>query len=99
MWIAAIAAIGVSVAMLVVRAALGPSVFDRLLAANIIGTNIVVLVAMIGVVKGSSAYIDIALVYALLNFIGTIGFLRFFRYGSFRKAKKFKVSKITKRGG
>lgn len=79
--IAALAVLAVSIILLLVRFALGPSLFDKILAANTIGTNIIVVLLFLGYAEGTKDYIDIALVYAFLNFVATIAFLRFFRYG------------------
>jgi multicomponent Na+:H+ antiporter subunit F len=79
--IAALAALGVSIALLLVRFIMGPSIFDKILAANVIGTNIILVALFLGFYHDAKSYIDVALVYAFLNFIATIGFLRFFRYG------------------
>lgn len=84
MWLAAIAVICVSMILLLSRVLLGPSAFDRLLAVNLFGTNLVVLISLLAYIKGTESYIDIALVYAFLNFVAIIGFLRYFKYGSFR---------------
>ena len=62
------------------RATLGPSVFDRILAVNMFGTKTVLFICVIGFFTGRPDFIDIALVYALVNFIGTIAVLRFFEY-------------------
>lgn len=58
----------------------GPSLYDRVLAANMFGTKTVLLIAVIGFVTGRPDFVDIALVYALINFIATIAILKFFRY-------------------
>lgn len=65
-----------------VRAALGPTVFDRLLASNTIGTLAVLLLAAIGFLTGRPHFLDLAIVYGLLNIVGTIAVLKFFRHGS-----------------
>ncbi|MFC5303432.1 monovalent cation/H+ antiporter complex subunit F [Azospira restricta] len=64
-----------------VRAALGPSVFDRLQAANTIGTCAMLLLAVLGFLGGRPEFLDLALVYGLLNVIGVIAVLKFFRQG------------------
>lgn len=64
-----------------VRAFLGPTLFDRILAVNMFGTKTVLLVAILGVVSGQSSFLDIALVYVMINFIGITAVLRFFEYG------------------
>lgn len=78
---AATIALLVSLSLALVRAALGPTVFDRLLAANTIGTCSMLLLAAIGFLTGRPEFLDLALVYGLLNVIGTITVLKFFRQG------------------
>jgi multicomponent Na+:H+ antiporter subunit F len=62
------------------RAFVGPTVFDRILAANMFGTKTVLLIAVIGFLFGRPEFLDIAMVYALINFIGVIGMLRLIEY-------------------
>ena len=69
--------------MLLARAVVGPTIFDRILAANLFGTNAVVLIVLLAFVYDTASFIDMALVYTLLNFTATLGFLRFFRVGNF----------------
>ncbi len=59
------------------RAIRGPLVYDRVLAANVIGTKTMVLIALIGFVFGRPHFLDIALVYALINFLATIAVLKY----------------------
>jgi len=66
------------------RAYAGPTIADRILAVNIVGTKTLVVVALLGIVFGRSIYIDIALVYGLLNFIVTIAATRFLETGRLR---------------
>ena len=81
MTIAATAAILMTIALAIVRAILGPTVFDRVQAANTIGTMAVLLLAVIGFLNGRPEFLDLAIVYGLLNLVGTIAVLKFFRYG------------------
>ena len=76
--------IAVLVAMLLalIRAFLGPSFYDRVLAVNMLGTKTVLLIALLGFLFGRPAFLDIALVYALINFIGVIAILRYFEYSN-----------------
>ena len=67
---------------LLLRATLGPTVFDRILAINTFGTTIVLLIALFGFLTKRPDFMDIALLYALINFISTIAVLKLFRYGS-----------------
>ena len=71
----------VAIALVLVRAILGPTIYDRLLAVNSIGTKIVLLIPVYGFLTGRPDFIDIALAYALINFIGTIAVLKYFEYG------------------
>jgi multicomponent Na+:H+ antiporter subunit F len=78
---AATLAVLVAVALALVRAALGPTVFDRLLAANAIGTGAMLLLALFGFLNGRPDFLDLAITYGLLNVIGVIAVLKFFRQG------------------
>ncbi len=71
----------VVMALAVARALLGPTIYDRILAVNLFGTKTVLLIAVMSVFAGRPDYLDIALVYALINFISIIGVLRYFEYG------------------
>lgn len=73
-----------SMGLLLVRALLGPGAFDRMLAANVFGTNAVVLIALLAFAVNDMMYLDVALVYALVNFIGTVALLKFYQDGNFR---------------
>jgi len=77
----AILAVLVSLVLAVWRALAGPTVFDRLLAANAIGTGTILLLALFGFLTGRPEFLDIGILYALLNMIGTLAVLKFFRYG------------------
>lgn len=81
MFTVAILAVLVSLALAVARALMGPTVFDRLLAANAIGTSAILLLALFGFLTDRPEFLDIGLVYALLNMIGTLAVLKFLRYG------------------
>jgi multicomponent Na+:H+ antiporter subunit F len=74
---ATIIAIFTSMLLILVRAFRGPSVYDRVLAVSMFGTKTVLLIAVGGYVLGWTSYADVALLYAMLNFIGTIAIMRF----------------------
>lgn len=75
------AALVVSMMLLISRAIVGRTVFDRILVINSFGTKTVLLIAVLGFLEGRPDFLDLALVYALMNFIGTIAVLRFTHYG------------------
>ncbi len=70
--------------LLLTRALIGPTLYDRVLAVNSFGTKTVVLLGLLGFVMGRPDFLDIALTYALINFVATIAILKFFRYRSFQ---------------
>ena len=78
-----VAAIAIVIAHVfaVIRALKGPTVFDRLLAANMIGVAAILLLAVVGFLTGRPEFLDIGITYGLLNLIGTLAVLKFFRYG------------------
>jgi multicomponent Na+:H+ antiporter subunit F len=81
MFAAATAGILVSMTLALVRALLGPTVYDRVMAVNVFGTKTVLLIAVLGFLTERPEFLDLALVYALINFIGTIAVLKFFEFG------------------
>ena len=81
MFAAAAAALLVTIALLLARAVAGPTVFDRLLGANTIGTCAMLLLAVLGFLTGRPEFLDLALVYGLLNVLGTVAVLKYFRQG------------------
>ncbi|HIC23537.1 MAG TPA: pH regulation protein F [Planctomycetes bacterium] len=60
-----------------IRAAAGPTSYDRVLAVNVFGTKAVMLLAIIGFIGDRSGFLDIAILYGLVNFIATVALLRF----------------------
>ncbi|HEY7656129.1 MAG TPA: monovalent cation/H+ antiporter complex subunit F [Burkholderiales bacterium] len=81
MFEAAAAALLVTLALALARAALGPTVFDRAQAVNTVGTVAVLLLAVIGFLGGRPEFLDLAIVYGFLNLVGTVAVLKYFRYG------------------
>ncbi len=81
MFIATGGAILVTMLLAMTRALLGPTVYDRVLALNMFGTKTVLIIAVLGFINGRPEFLDIALIYALMNFIGTIAVLKFFAFG------------------
>ena len=74
--VAAVAVL-VTMALALVRALKGPSVYDRILALNAFGTLTVALISIHGFLTGRPEFLDLALVYALINFIGTIAVTKY----------------------
>lgn len=74
------AAIFVVMAMALARAFIGPTLYDRILAANMFGTKTVLLIAVLGFLNGRPEFMDVAMTYALINFISIVGLLRFSEY-------------------
>ncbi|KZZ58536.1 pH regulation protein F [Oleiphilus sp. HI0125] len=69
-------------AIALARAMVAPTVYDRILGVNMFGTKTVLFIATIGFIMGRPDFLDIAIVYALINFIGMVAVLRFFEYTS-----------------
>jgi multicomponent Na+:H+ antiporter subunit F len=88
----AVATLGLLLSMLLalVRAFLGPTVFDRVLAANMFGTKTVLLIAVTGFLTGRPEWLDLALLYALMNFTGMIALLRFSKFANLASDEQLK---------
>lgn len=76
-------AILITMSLALARAAAGPTVFDRILALNMFGTKTVLLIAVVDFITGRPDFLDLALLYSLMNFIGMVAVLRFSKYGHF----------------
>ena len=77
MYYAATIAILVTMALALARALLGPTVYDRILAVNMFGTKTALLLSVVAFLYGRPDFLDLALAYALINFIGVLAVLRF----------------------
>ena len=80
MFAAASTAVLVTMALALFRAIRGPTIYDRILAVNAFGTLTVVLIAVHGFLAGRPEFLDIALVYALINFIATIAVTKYVKF-------------------
>ncbi len=81
---ASIIAMLIGMMLLLVRTLMGPTLYDRVLAVNSFGTKTVLLLGLLGFLMGRPEFLDIAILYALINFVATIAVLKFFRYRSFQ---------------
>lgn len=81
MFAVAALALLVTLALVLVRVAWGPTLFDRALGANSVGTVAMLLLAVLGFIDGRPEFLDLAIVYGLLNVIGTVAVLKYFRQG------------------
>lgn len=86
MFMAAMIGILTTMVLAMLRALLGPTVFDRILAINVLGTKIILLVAVLGFLNGRPEFLDLALIYVFLNFIGTIAVLKYVKFKDFADA-------------
>lgn len=80
MFLVAAVALLIAMAFALIRLFIGPSLYDRVLAVNAFGTKTVLLIGVVGFLTGRPDWLDISLLYALINFIGTLAILKFFRY-------------------
>ena len=77
--VAAIAVL-VSMVLAIIRAVLGPTIYDRILAVNVFGTKALLLISVVGFLTDRPEFLDLAIVYALINFVATIAIMKFFRF-------------------
>ena len=69
---------GIAFIICIWRIDLGPTAFDRILAVNAVGSLVIISITIHGFLMGRPEFIDIAILYALINFIGTIAILKLF---------------------
>lgn len=84
MYVVGLLAVIVAMIVALYRASVGPTIFDRILAVNLFGTKTVLLISMVSFLIGRPDFLDLALLYSLMNFIAMVAVLRFSKYGTFR---------------
>ena len=82
MYLAGLIACAITGILILIRIILGKTTFDRVLAVNSLGTIIVIGISLHGFYSNRPEFLDIAIVYALINFIGTVAVLKLFSTGS-----------------
>jgi multicomponent Na+:H+ antiporter subunit F len=82
MFAVAMAGVLVTMVLVLVRAVKGPTVYDRLLAANVFGTSTILLIAVAGFLTGRPEWLDLAIVYACVSFTGVIAVAKYARFGN-----------------
>ena len=87
MLLAAVVAIMVVMFIALIRAYASPTLYDRILAVNLLGTKTVLLFALLAFIYDRRFFLDIAMIYALLNFISIVGVLRYFEHRASSKVK------------
>ncbi len=87
MFLAGLIACAITGILILVRIILGETTFDRVLAVNSLGTVIVIGISLHGFYSNRPEFLDIAIVYALINFIGTVAVLKLFSTGSLGRDK------------
>lgn len=88
MYYAVTIAVLVTMALALARALMGPTVYDRVLAVNMFGTKTVLVFSVIAFLSGRPDFLDLALAYALINFIGILAVLEFFRARAIKRAEE-----------
>jgi len=66
----------ITMSLAMIRAIYGPTVFDRVLALNMFGTKTVLLICVIGFLTERTDFLDLGLLYSLMNFIGMVALWR-----------------------
>jgi multicomponent Na+:H+ antiporter subunit F len=71
--------LGLAMAVSLYRVLVGPTIFDRLTGLSLIGTKAIILMLLLGLIRGRvDAYVDIGLSYALITFVGTLALAKYF---------------------
>ena len=94
MYAVAAIAILITMGLALARALLGPSVFDRVLAVNMFGTKTVLLIAVFAFLSERHDILDIALIYALINFISVVEVLKLVKQKNFNTSRADADAKV-----
>ncbi len=79
---AGVVAILVAITLALIRSFKGPTIYDRILAVNMVNSQTILMLAVLGFLMGRPEFLDIALMYVLIAFIGIVAVLKFFGYGN-----------------
>lgn len=79
-----------------IRAVVGPRIADRLVAVNMMGTMVMVIIALLAVVKDQGYLMDICLIYAMISFLAVVVLTRIYT-GVYREAKEYEKTKGGKK--
>lgn len=85
MILAVMAALLVTMVLALVRAFAGPGLYNRILAINVFGTKTVLFVAVAGFLFGRPEFLDIGILYALVNFVAVVAVLRLTHHADFAR--------------
>jgi multicomponent Na+:H+ antiporter subunit F len=91
---AAALAVLLTMGLALARALLGPTLYDRILAVNMFGTKTVLLIALFAFFSGRTDVLDIALIYALINFIGVVAVLKLVEHGNFHTSGEESLQEV-----
>jgi len=80
--------IAASLSFVIARAITGPTGYDRILAANTFGTNVIIILCILAFAVDDMGYLDVAFVYGILNFVCTLTIARLRIFSNFKKGKK-----------
>lgn len=107
-FIASMAVLSLSIIAIFLRSVIGPTVSDRIICINMIGTKIIIFICMVAGLLREDFLIDVAIVYALINFVSIVVLTYAYGYVFEKKElskmkngfkKVTKASKINKKGG
>ena len=90
--------LAVMLLLCLIRAVKGPRIADRLVAVNMMGTMVMVSIAILAVVKNQGYLVDICLIYALISFLAVVVLTRIYT-GVYREAKDHEKQKEGKENG
>ncbi len=90
--------LAVMLVLCLIRAVIGPRIADRLVAVNMMGTMVMVSIALLAVVKDQGYLVDICLIYALISFLAVVVLTRIYT-GVYREAKDHEQQKEDKDNG
>ena len=89
--------LAVMLLLCLLRAVIGPKIADRLVAVNMMGTMVMVSIALLAVLKDEGGLVDICLIYAMISFLSVVVLTRIYT-GVYRQGKKEEVRKEKEHG-
>lgn len=87
LFVAALVFLAVMIILCLIRAIRGPKVADRIVATNMLGTMVMVIIAILAIMLGEGYLVDICIIYAMISFLAVIVLTKVYM-GVYREKKK-----------
>ena len=69
-------------AIVFIRVIKGPSISDRIISINVLGTKVSMIIILLSFISGQDSYVSVSLIFAMISFVASIGFAKYIDHGN-----------------